>query len=645
MQNIKAMTDVIRHRGPDDEGFFVLGPQGAQCFTGRDTPSFLELSGLPVIEEKNEPKYSLSLGHRRLTILDLSAAGHQPMKSDDERFVVVFNGEIYNYLELKSELMSKGVVFKSTGDTEVLVESYRYWGEKCVDKFNGMFSFVIWDSKERVVFGARDRFGIKPLYYYIDHEGTIYGGSEIKQLVSFIKNGPVINKNRVYDYLIWAQTDHTDETLFKDIYQLPAGCRFKVRLDDPDIRGSIDRYYDLSKNIRSEKMTYKEAVSRYRELFFNSISLMLRSDVPVGTCLSGGLDSSSILSASLIQSPEKAAPFNTFSNCSVDKKYDEQEFIDCFKDNLNVRQYKSFPTMEELYSDLEKLIYHHDEPFLSTSIFAEWSVFKLVASEGKVKVTLDGHGADEQLIGYHTFIPSLLGTAFRRFQWIKLFKEMRSIHLQHDYSYLNIFLKLLFSIAPVRLIRRALKMTGRKDDSPKWMDLSSLDVDSQSTLRIGQNAKNDIENIMLSQVLSTSIPKQLKWSDRNSMARSVESRVPFLEHNLVEFTMGLPVSFRFDRGVTKKILRDAMKGILPEKIRCRVDKMGYVTPEEKWFKSEDRSKIIELVKESIISSQGLLKPELENEVDKMLMGKKPFSKLIWRSICLGQWMKIYSVKN
>lgn len=640
---LTKMNSLISHRGPDGEGLYVANGNTSIELNSTEFDNKKNNPELKEISDYGEQGFSVLLGHRRLSIIDLSYQGHQPMVKDDHRFVLTFNGEIYNYLELKEELLSLGYSFSTQSDTEVIIRAYEAWGEDCLTRFNGMFAFLLLDNKTNTLFGARDRFGIKPFYYGLDKNGDIYGGSEIKQIVNTISNNVEMNNSRVYDYLIWGQTDHTNETMFKGINQLESGHYFKLKYQETNKINPIC-YYDLNKRIKKYKGDYKSAVKEYKNLFESSIRLRLRSDVPVGTCLSGGLDSSSILSQIIHENKENKLGITTFSNCSTEKKYDEQEFIDCFSEYESVTQKKTFPSVEQLYEDLKEIIYYHDEPFLSTSVFAEWSVFKLVQEDGNVKVTLDGHGADEQLLGYHSFFPSLFGTFFRKGRFDQIISEMHYLNDLHGYKYKELLGKLFYSILPFRLTKWALKKTGRIDFRPKWLHLEGISSNELANNVVAENVQMKIEDMSILQIKKTSVPKQLKWNDRDSMRRSIESRVPFLDHNLVEFTLGLPLSYRYSKGWTKRVLRDALNGVLPDKIKNRTDKMGYVTPEEVWFRSKEGSELKDLVLDSIRSSDGILSMELMDDVNKIINGEKRFSKIIWRSICLGQWMKLNNIK-
>ncbi len=639
------MTDAIKHRGPDDEGYYLYSEARRQVFKGPDTHNSPLLSSLPDIREKLDAEAAtpfVALGHRRLSIIDTSPNGHQPMETKDQRFAISYNGEVYNFKEIRKELESMSVNFRSASDTEVIIESFRAWGINCVRRFNGMFAFIIFDSHTGDIFGARDRFGIKPFYYQEDDRGTVFGGSEIKQLA--LLKGSKLNHQTAYDYLTWGQTDFSDQTLFKDINQLPAGSLFTTNISRPSIKANIRRYYTLERNKEISELPYDEAVRIYKEQLTRSVSLRLRADVPVGTCLSGGLDSSSIVS--LVENLRKEnsnAETHTFSSCSHESKYDEQPFIDLYKNKPKIRQHKTFPDPKRLFEELDQIIWHHDEPFLSTSVFAEWSVFDLVKKTGNVKVTLDGHGADEQLLGYHTFIPSLLGTHFRNFDWLALIKEARYLSRLHKYSAVEIIRKTGIGIFPVGISKWLLNITGRLHTEPAWLGTLSLENSQSRSDFITDTTASTIDRTSCNQITKTSIPKQLKWCDRDSMAKSIESRVPFLDHELVEFTTSLPATYRFKNGITKRVLRDSMRGILPEKIRLRMDKMGFVTPEESWIKNSDTALFMKATKDAISYSDGIINESFLAHANSIAEGRKPFDRTIWRTICFGNWMKVFNI--
>ncbi|MFW9876094.1 MAG: asparagine synthase (glutamine-hydrolyzing), partial [Candidatus Thorarchaeota archaeon] len=376
---IRTMMERMKHRGPDDEGIFL---------------------------DKN-----IGLGFVRLSIIDLSMAGHQPMFSDDSRYVIVFNGEIYNYIELRQELTGK-YNFKTRTDTEVLLNSYREWGNECLHRFNGMFAFVIFDKKRKDLFAARDRFGIKPFYYYIDSKHLVFA-SEKQAILTFLKNR-IPNNRALFEYLVYNRTDQGDYTFFEHIQKLPHGSYATIK----DGNFEIERWYRLQEQIKEPFKTPKE----FYDTFKQSVKLRLRSDVPVGVCLSGGLDSSSVVSV-LIKEFGKS-DVNTFSALyQKGEEADESDFINEYRNDLKNMHF-TYPSAESLMLDLESFIKCHSEPVAALGPYAQFKVMQLAKEH--VTVTLDGQGADEQLAGYHYFFASYFKELLKGFKFLDLLKEMIS---------------------------------------------------------------------------------------------------------------------------------------------------------------------------------------------------------------------------
>src|SRR5262245_46375753 len=392
---IRAMNRAVQHRGPDDEGFAFFADGSSR----------------------------LALGHRRLSIVDLSAAGHQPMTSGDGGLCIIYNGEVYNWIELRAELEKEGARFTTRSDTEVMLEAYRRWGEKCLERFNGMFAFILVDWPRRRVFAARDRFGVKPLYYWVSPRGQLAFASEIKQFGVLEGWRPVLNGQRAYDFINWGLFDHTAETLFRGVRQLRGGEYVSASIDSLANGVTPQRWYRLS-----PKESPENPVRAWRELLEDSVRLRLRADVPVGSCLSGGLDSSSIVCVAnrALRSAGAQSLQRTFSARSSDPRFDEGRFIDAVLRHTGVANAQVDPPAARLFDELPGLTWHQDEPFGSTSIYAQSHVFKLAAQNG-VKVMLDGQGADEQLAGYPSFHAARFGNLARGLRLATLLGEMRAV--------------------------------------------------------------------------------------------------------------------------------------------------------------------------------------------------------------------------
>jgi len=649
---IFQMTELVRHRGPDDEGYVIFSGCGeinkiTPCY-GANTPKNVIDGDFPYspkysITRLESEKFSVAFGHRRLSIVDLSPNGHQPMCYGNQRYWIVYNGEIYNHHELRDALTKLGHRFISHTDTEVLLAAYVQWGTNCLHHLNGMWAFVIFDTQELKIFASRDRFGVKPLYYWFSPDGLLAFASEIKQFTALPGWKPALNKECAYDYLIMDLMDHTPETLFHGVYQIPGGHAVEFHLSD-DLKNTLQiyRWYQLEK--KPFQGTFAQAAEEFRHLFTDSVRLRMHADVPVGSCLSGGLDSSAIvcIANDLLKQEKKEELQKTFSAISDVKKFDEREFINEVVSDRTLDAHYIVPTPEKLSELLDSIIWHQDEPFGTTSIFAQWLVFKLAADQG-AKVLLDGQGADEQLCGYQIFSGARQADLLVKLKWGEMIHEMDlakktvGISLPKSISLVGI------QILPSVFRKFFFRMSKKAYIDLSWFDDRNTNPNSDITGCHGFVASSYIQQIIYSQLFYTSLPLLLHWEDRDSMAHSVESRVPFLDYRLVEFIFNLPDEFKIQMGITKKVFRESMGSILPEKIRIRKDKMGFVTAEENWVTQKMPECFQEMLKNSIECSHGIIKKESLAQLNSMIEGKTPYSSMIWRVICFGRWMKIFKV--
>ncbi|MBI4685913.1 MAG: asparagine synthase (glutamine-hydrolyzing) [Nitrospirae bacterium] len=647
---IKKMTDTVRHRGPDDEGFALFYRNSKpRFFAGAETLPVCIGSGYRyspnnAFPGKIESDCFAAFGHRRLSIIDLSPAGHQPMCTEDERYTIIYNGEIYNYLELRKELELLGQSFVSNSDTEVILNAYRYWGRDCLNRFNGMFAFIIFDKHHSKIFAARDRFGVKPLYYWYSPNGFLAFASEIKQFTALPGWRAVLNGQRAYDFLNWGISDHTSETLFNNVFQFRGGECIENFISDLKNGLDIGRWYDLKHLEFGESID--EAANIFREVFTDSVRLRLRADVPVGTGLSGGIDSSSIVCVvnDLLREKNALALQKTFSACSDIKRFDERGFIEEVVRQTGVAAHYTYPQLDNLFDEIEEITWHHDEPFLSTSVFAEWRVFKLV-KENSVKVTLDGHGADELLAGYHSFFGPYFLRLFRNIRLLTLFSQIAKMKQLYGYTKIYAFQHILNMLLPEIIRQPVRRFLKQPSTNPSWLNMDMLRTDDADPVFAYGEKTESIGRLSFSQFFHTSLPVQLHWSDRDSMAHSIESRAPFLDYRIVEFLMGLPDEFKLSDMITKQVLRRAMKNILPENIRMRTDKMGFVTPEEIWMRKTAPDRFIAAVRQAIDSSQGILKPAAMVKAERIINGTEKFSFFVWRLVSFGKWMERFKVKT
>lgn len=644
---IVAFTDCIRHRGPDDEGLVCFTTGRAAPYGGPDTPAAVYASAYPAAPatayDGDLPDGTVALlAHRRLSIIDLSVAGHQPMTTPDRRHWIVFNGEIYNYVELRAELERLGYQFFSRTDTEVILAAYREWGRDCLHRFNGMWALVIYDREKDRIFAARDRFGVKPIYYWRSPSGVLAFASEIKQFAALPGWRAVANPRRVYDYLVSAFLDHTEETLFAGVHQLRGGEAVEQDRGALENGLAVYRWYTVP---RSEfDGSFDSAAIRFRELFTDAVRLRLRADVPIGSCLSGGLDSSSIVCTAndLLAQEEGDCTQKTFSACSEIPRFDEREYVDEVVRSREVEAFYTYPGVEQLLNDLDLLIHHQDEPFGSTSIYAQWSVFELARKQG-ITVMLDGQGADEQLCGYPLFFRARLGGLLRSGDVRRFVMEIREIQRTSGVPVRRLIIDSTFYALPAWLRRPAQRFLSQTAFYPRWLDRDMLGLPPDYTLPPLPEARS-ANDLSLAQLFHTSLPSLLHWEDRNSMAHSIESRVPFLDYRLVEFVLSLPEEYRLCMGTTKRVLRSGLDGVIPDRIRDRRDKMGFVTAEEDWVRAQYTDQFRALLESAVGSTHGLLKEEVIEEFERVLSGQEEYSSLLWRMICLGRWMALFNVK-
>lgn len=549
-KSLQKMTNLLKHRGPDGEGIWL------NC------------------------ERSLGLGHRRLAILDLSENGAQPMHYGG-RYTITFNGEIYNYIELRRDLISKGYMFTSDSDTEVLLVAYEEYGAEMLGHLDGMFAFAIWDEQEKRLFCARDRFGEKPLFYhYVPGKHFVFA-SEIKSLFAY-GIPQKINYRMLYYYLAYDVVENLydkRETFYEGVQRLEAAHYLTV-----NVAGEMRtrRYWQLPDDEVDEKINFEDACDRFRELMYESIKRRLRADVPVGTSLSGGLDSSSIvcIATELLKGTGKKQ--KTFSALFDDDAFNEDRYINSVVASTSADSYFTQSDSNTLLNEIDRVFYHQEEPFGSASIIAQWEVMKLASQEG-VTVLLDGQGADEPLGGYlHFFRPYFLG--LYNSDKTRLNNEIGKYESLHGGRYpLNLRFKLE---AKIPKILRSIGVLRRKISNPDYLrHLHPEFVRDYQQEAPPFSAPNDLNSALRAATVGYGLEKLLRFSDRNSMAFSREVRLPFLYHKLVEFLFTLPASYKISEGWTKRILRYSMSDILPPEITWRTDKMGFQPPQEKWLKA------------------------------------------------------------
>lgn len=547
--DIKKATDVIEHRGPDAEGFLQYLPE-----LNKINKEHLIISD----------RLKVAFGFRRLAIIDLHKHANQPFSEETNDYHITFNGEIYNYIELRNELKQLGYKFLTDSDTEVLLNAYIHWGTSCFSKLNGMWALAILDVKNQKVVFSRDRFGIKPFFYHINEVGEVYWASEIKQLFE-VGVKKKINENVIKDFIDINVVDSTKETFFDGIFHLPTGSFTEIDFNDvANLKINESRYWELEVQDEFLDINYSDAKKKFRELFLNSVSLRMRSDVTVGSCLSGGLDSSSIV-ASVAHQFEN--PIQTFTSRFDIKKFDESEYVHLLANEFDTVKTKFCELTEDLFvSEIDKVLYHQDEPFGSMSILAQWEVMKLAKKNGAI-VLLDGQGGDELLAGYRKFYAFYLKEKLTNFELHKFFPALFRLLVNKEMNFFD--------------FKQIGRYLGVKPASINYYSKKGKQLKSNST--IGFSASNTLIGRSKLDVERYSFPPLLRFEDRNSMAFSIETRVPFMDYRLVEFLYSISSDYKIKKGYTKAVLRDGLEGILPRAIQKRKSKLGFSTPQEVWM--------------------------------------------------------------
>ena len=545
---LKQSADLIRHRGPDDEAYYL-----STCF---------------------------SAGFRRLKIIDLSNDARQPMSDVSGRYWIVFNGEIYNYREIRTELSQSGIQFRTQSDTEALLQAFVRWGPDCLTRLNGMFAFLIWDEQERQLFGARDRFGEKPLFW-AKKNGCLFFASEIKSLFPLLRDVPNPNLQVVRHYLQGRQADSATESFYEGIQSISPAHMFLAK--DNDIRTS--RYWKLE----AKEIDCNDAVSQVRDLFFDSVKLRMRADVPVGTCLSGGIDSSAI-ACTMAQLDTSQLPVSRHTFTAGYSEFDESSLVRQVNEQTGSRGHTIVPRPDSLF-DLEILLKYHDEPFHSFAAYAGFKVMELSKKNGIV-VLLNGQGADELFAGYSKYISSYIADLLLRGRLWAARKVAGQAECITGKSASKSILKSLKKIG-VDGMKMASSSTGNWLSRRDQMGRSALGLTAEfcratSNPNLTHPGKvagrvSTLKRQLYGSLTVAHLPLYLRVEDRNSMANSLESRLPFLDYRLAEYVFSLPTALFMQNGTNKFLFRQAMKDVLPKSVVERKEKYGFPTPEKDWI--------------------------------------------------------------
>lgn len=596
-QRISEMMKLIIERGPDDCGHYI-----------------------------NE---KISLGHRRLSILDLSRAGHQPMLDEEKSIIIIYNGEIYNYCELKIILQNQGFIFNTNSDTEVVLYAYKAWGSQFIEKLEGMFAFVIYDIKKNILFFARDHVGMKPLYYYIEGTKIIFSSTIAPILAHEIITFP--NAKLIRDYLLFNVSDHMDETFFTGIMKFPKGhyCIY-------NLESHILTFHKWWKNKYNGDYsgTYETAKNEFKNLLMKSVKKHLISDVPIGVCLSGGIDSSSI--ACLLKAINKKG-IGTFSAVYKNFSLDESKYIDIVISESHLQNNKIYLDELELGDYLSILSKSIGEPYIGPSLFAQSCVFELAKNNGAI-VLIDGQGSDEILAGYHYFYGFYIKGLIYKGKILDAIKKT-AYHIIYSHSIVGFF-SIFFLLLPRKI---QLMFFKRKSGISQTL---FQDANSTTNFFTSYYSCKDLHEA-LSFHMDFKLEQLLKYEDRTSMNYSREAREPFLDKNLIIFVYSLPEEYIINQGLTKAILRDSMKGIVPEKVLRRTDKIGYDIPENEWLQTESMKSIL---LDWFINNDPLCKeyidyPKIRKLIMHCIQGRKRNGRLIWKIVILEAWFKEFFKKG
>ena len=614
-ERIKKMTDAIAHRGPDAEGAFL---------------------------ENN-----VALGHRRLSIIDLSEDGNQPMFSHDDAYVIVFNGEIYNYLELKEELIKLGAIFKNNTDTEVIIEAYRYWGQECVKRFNGMWAFCLYDKEKNDCFLSRDRFGIKPLYI-LDRGDVFAFASEAKAILAGFPEENIPDYDMVYRYL-WGGVleDQDEKTFYRNIKRFEQSYSMIYHLDTNQYEKV--RYWKVDEEeFRKKWIIGKDPVKTCKELLEDSVKLRMRADVEVGSCLSGGLDSSAIVG---ICKKKFGLTMHTFSSIYSDKDCNEKEYIDAVNSFNQTIPHLIYPEPEKnsLLDAFQKILYHHDGPNSGASLYSQYSVMQGI--HGNVKVVLDGQGADELFGGYLAYYGDRLLDILRENTWrsrLAAIKTMAILTKQWPWVISSIQSDAMVQALGMKQYRKMIKKYKQQEiiriggNHPLFTKEFIESVNKE--VSFSENKITGVLNSRLcKEVIKDSIPELLHNEDGNSMAFSIESRVPFLDYRLVEFGLVLDSKYKIRNEWTKWIIRQSCKEYLPKKVARRKNKMGFPAPFARWLREcEEKEQMKELI--YALGERNIVPKETIDFYYQEHMSKKADrNQMLYKFMVLEMWLRTCNV--
>lgn len=636
MSALRMMTDEIEHRGPDDCAYAHVDGRSGSVRTWSPPQS------------GEDAMSGVLFGFRRLSIIDLTDTGRQPMVSDDGVSVLAFNGEIYNFVELRAELQAQGVRFHGRSDSEVLLRAYERWDTGCFEKLNGMWAITLWDGRRRRLVASRDRFGVKPLYY-TRVDGAWLLASEIKSLLRYRRGAWAVNDRAVFEYLAYGMIDHRTETSFHDVHAVAPGTWLEFGATEP----VEHRFWSLSAEGPAGTRSDRELIEEFGELFGDAVRLRVRSDVPIGTMLSGGLDSASI-TALISEQRERGGGaseeleavrtfHHAFTACWPGWQGDEELDVDRIGQRFGLSVHKAYLDGELLRDSLPAVVHHLDEPFMTPVCLVDFELMKMAREQG-VKVVLNGHASDEILGGYaDMFVAPYLADLVRRGRLGRAVREFRGFKGQAPDALSGVLRELAGDDTMVRTAMRALLSFRAQpsvfspDFERRYPYAEAIDVRSLPTNR------GRFQRALGQKFFREFVPQWLRMEDRMSMAASVEARLPFMDYRLVEFAFRLPDDLKLREGWTKYVLRQAMEDRLPLETLTHRHKRQFSTPHAQWFRSSWRKTIEEFL---LVDS-----PYLDRYVDVPLFRHKlrawldgddsaMTANLVWRAVSTESWFRI-----
>ena len=643
---LQRMTDRQAHRGPDGEGF-LFGWHADSGFAHKLVSHTGQWDGCAPVR--------LALGHRRLAILDLSDRGLQPMSTGEGKCWIVFNGEIYNHRELRTELEGRGYAFGTRTDTEVLLQAYREWGEDCLARLQGMYAFAIWDATRGRLFAARDRLGIKP-FYYATPGGIFAFASEMKALLACPGLDVTPDDDAVVGFLLHANCDYGERTLLGAVKALPPGNCLTVHAATGQI--DVRSYWQLTPQ-HANGVRDSVRLDGLRTLLESTMQSHLVSDVRAGSCLSGGIDSSTVVS--LIgkiwrEQPDQATAlgdrFLTFTSCWKYPELDERTYADTVARSAGAESHLVFPSAEDFWETFPKMAWHQDMPFASLSYYAQWSVMRTARDAG-VKVLLDGQGGDEVFGGYAKFRYAYLASLLRSGRLLRFAREAGAMLTQGDLYYV-LNLRRGYRYLPTRL-RRLLgvdsllegvlrtdwdrALGGESTPATRWWRYAKEGASAQTGVSV-------MQRIQVDDIMMDTLPLLLRMEDRSSMAFSLEARVPLLDHKLVEYGISLPDHLKVHHGWSKFAIREAMRGVLPDTVRERTSKLGFAAPDRRWLAHDLRPQVTALIEESMRCERYVdvtalrrwyASPQAAGASEEAYLG-------LFRILALEMWMRAFDLR-